>query len=135
MRRPITAAAGWAAAALAGIVLATPVRAQDSGDHPVYSFSQGAVCRDRNGVVLRDKDGKKTPPPVPPQSGIAAEMTPFGMIKLELKPGDPECYLYMFEVGLDPNGTPGATSCPQVALGQEKSFFTGTRGKPSSCSK
>jgi hypothetical protein len=135
MTRPITAGAGWAAAALAGMVVATPVRAQDSGDRHVYSFSEGAVCRDKNGGFRRDKDGKKTPPPVPPQSGIAAEMTPFGMIKLKLKPDDPDCYLYMFEVGLDPNGTPGSTSCPQVALGQEKSSFTGTRGSGLHCSK
>jgi len=131
MRRPITAGAGCAAATLAGIVVATPVRGQGSNDHRVYSFSEGAVCRDKNGRV--DK-GKKTTPPVPPKSGTAAEMTSFGMINLKLRPEDPDCYLYMFEVGLDPNGSPAFTSCPQVAMGQDKSSFTGTRSMPH-CSK
>jgi hypothetical protein len=65
---------------------------------------------------------------------IAAEMTPFGMINLKLRPEDRDCYLYMFEVGLDPNGSPAFTSCPQVAMGQHNSSFTGTRSMPH-CSK
>jgi hypothetical protein len=132
MRRPITVGAGWAAAALGGIVVATPARGQDSNDHHVYSFREGAACRDADGRV---RDGPIKPPPVPTNSSIPAAMTPFGMIRIKGEGSSPDCYFYMFEVGLDPNGTPGSTSCPQVAVGQEKSSFTGTRGNAPHCPK
>jgi len=122
MKRAIPQRAGWAAAFIVGVgALASPVRSET-----IYSLNDGAACRDKNGAVETPRSA--------PQPAVAAEMTPFGMMQVTGGWNNQDCYFYMSEVGLEPQGTVGL-SCPTAAVGQEKSRLAGTRDLTQSCSR
>jgi hypothetical protein len=109
---------GLAAACILGIIaLAGPACGET-----IYSLTDGAACRDKNGAV-------KTPRSAPPLAA-PAEMTPSGMIQVTGR----DCYFFMSEVNLESEGTAGL-SCPTATVGQEKARLAGTRGLDRGCSK
>jgi hypothetical protein len=119
MTRSISKRVRRAAALIVGIgALASPVRSET-----IYSLSDGAACRDKNGAVQTPRSA--------PQLAAPAEMTPLGMIQVTGQ----DCYFYMSEVGLEPPGMAGPASCPTAAVGQEKTRLAGTRDLTQGCSK
>ncbi len=118
-RRP-----GLAAACILGIALAGPARGET-----IYSLSDGAACRDKNGAVQTPRSA--------PQPAVSAEMTPSGMLHVTGGGNNPDCYFLMSEVGLEPEpaGKAAPAACPLAAVGLEKSRFAGTRDITGGCSK
>jgi hypothetical protein len=114
---------GVAAACILGIIaLAGPACGET-----IYSLSDGAACRDKNGVVETPRSA--------PHLAAPAEMTPFGMIRVTGGWNNQDCYFYMSEVNLEAPGTTGLASCPTAAVGQEKARLAGTRGLDRGCSR
>jgi hypothetical protein len=119
VKKSIPQRPGLAAACILGIIaLAGPACGET-----IYSLSDGAVCRDKNGAVKSPRSA--------PHLAAPAEMTPFGMIQVT---GE-DCYFFMPEVNLEAPGTTGLASCPTAAVGQEKARLAGTRDLTQGCSK
>jgi hypothetical protein len=117
----ISGRAGFTALVFVGVAaIAVPARSDDT----INSLSEGAACRDKDGIAIWPHSAP--PPPV------AVQMTPFGMIQVVGGWNNRDCYFYVNEVGLK---SAGSTSCPEAAVGQEKSLLAGTRGLRKQCSK
>jgi hypothetical protein len=107
----------------AAVALVSPVRSET-----IYSLSDGAACRDKNGAVQTPRSA--------PQPVVAAEMTASGMLHVTGVANTPDCYFFTSEVGLEPVvGKAAPAACPLAAVGLEKSRLAGTRDITGGCSK